>query len=33
MFWIHETDYDIKENGIVNGDNIGLCLFLWPQCN
>lgn len=29
MFWIHETDYDIKENGIVNGDNIGLnCLFL-----
>lgn len=29
MFWIHETDYDIKENGIVNGDNIGLCLFLW----
>lgn len=29
MFWIHETDYDIKENGIVNGGNIGLCLFLW----
>lgn len=26
MFWIHETDYDIKENRIVNGDNIGLCL-------
>lgn len=29
MFWIHETDYDIKENRIVNEDNIGLCLFLW----
>lgn len=29
MFWIHETDYDIKENDIVNGDNISLCLFLW----
>lgn len=29
MFWIHETDYDIKGNRIVNGDNIGLCLFLW----
>lgn len=33
MFWIHETDYDIKENRIVKGDNIGLCLFLWHQCN
>lgn len=29
MFWIHETDYDIKENRIVNGYKFGLCLFLW----
>lgn len=29
MFWIYEIDYDIKENGIVNGDNIGFCFFLW----
>lgn len=29
MFWIHETYYDIKENGIVKGDNFGsLSLFV-----
>lgn len=27
MFWIYEIDYDIKENGIVNGDNLVFVFF------
>lgn len=27
MFWIHETDYDIEENGIVNRDNLVFVSF------
>lgn len=29
MFWIHESDYDIKENRIVKGDNFAWSLSLF----